>query len=223
MLVNEEFTSIQGEGPSSGRVTYFIRTAGCNLRCNYCDTIYAQDKSSGYVAQISSLVSRVIDSQASYVCITGGEPLLQAASTLILIKKLVAKKPSINIVLETNGEVIIPSALFTQGLQVQVVMDIKTPGSGNKNIRIYKENLPKLRDTGVVKFVVTSLDDMAFVREVLQLYRKFLPPVYISPVWGDKKLMQDVAALMVKDSAFRHCILQTQLHKVIWGSKRRRV
>ncbi|MEG2075670.1 MAG: 7-carboxy-7-deazaguanine synthase QueE, partial [Victivallaceae bacterium] len=61
MCVNEEFVSIQGESTHAGRICYFIRFAGCNLRCSYCDTVYAWDFGAGTMRSLDEIVQRVVE------------------------------------------------------------------------------------------------------------------------------------------------------------------
>ena len=76
MKIAEIFQSIQGEGKNQGKPCLFIRLAGCNLHCRWCDTAYAQ--TGGTEMSIDTILERVLRLNPSYVCITGGEPLLQA-------------------------------------------------------------------------------------------------------------------------------------------------
>ncbi|MBW2620128.1 MAG: radical SAM protein, partial [Deltaproteobacteria bacterium] len=85
LLVNEIFYSIQGESTHSGRPCIFVRLTGCNLRCSYCDTRYAYEE--GVKMELTEIVSRIADYKCPLVEITGGEPLLQS-NTPILISKL---------------------------------------------------------------------------------------------------------------------------------------
>jgi len=75
LKINEIFYSIQGESTYAGIATVFIRTSGCNLRCNYCDTKYAYNE--GQRFSVEKLVDISSSYKTNYICITGGEPLLQ--------------------------------------------------------------------------------------------------------------------------------------------------
>ncbi|RLF30939.1 MAG: hypothetical protein DRM98_06200, partial [Thermoplasmata archaeon] len=75
MKINEIFYSIQGEGKWTGLPNIFIRTAGCNLRCTFCDTKYAYEN--GVELQVEEIINKITQYPCKHVCITGGEPLLQ--------------------------------------------------------------------------------------------------------------------------------------------------
>ena len=76
MLIAEIFQSIQGEGKFVGMPSVFIRTSGCNLRCNWCDTMYASWYPEGEERAIASIVDIVASYSSDHVVITGGEPMI---------------------------------------------------------------------------------------------------------------------------------------------------
>ena len=75
--INEIFYTIQGESLKSGRPCIFIRFAGCNLKCSYCDTEYAREKINGKHVTVNKIIKSIRRYPCKYICITGGEPLLQ--------------------------------------------------------------------------------------------------------------------------------------------------
>jgi 7-carboxy-7-deazaguanine synthase len=77
VLVSETFTSLQGEGMLAGLPSFFVRTAGCNLRCAWCDTPYASWRPEGRRTTIAAVVAEAAASGCRHVVVTGGEPLLQ--------------------------------------------------------------------------------------------------------------------------------------------------
>ncbi len=76
MLISEIFYSIQGEGMLTGVPSVFIRTSGCNLRCNWCDTPYASWNPEGTARTIEQIVAEVQSHPARHVVLTGGEPMI---------------------------------------------------------------------------------------------------------------------------------------------------
>lgn len=104
VLVNEIFTSIQGEGPRVGRPTHFIRLQGCNLKCSFCDTTYALGKGQGTLKSVALIDEGYIFIKTHDICITGGEPGLQWKGVDALMQKLKYKTYS-PISIETNGTI----------------------------------------------------------------------------------------------------------------------
>ena len=76
MQVAEIFYSIQGEGKLTGIPSAFVRLAGCNLHCRYCDTTYARRAADGRCLSVDQVVAQLLAFPSKYVVITGGEPLL---------------------------------------------------------------------------------------------------------------------------------------------------
>ena len=103
LKIAEIFPSVQGEGLRQGEPTIFVRLSGCNLRCSFCDTKYAW--TGGEMRTRDSVVAEVkkirLDFPALWVCLTGGEPLLQDISGLV--RDL--KKEGLEVQVETNGTV----------------------------------------------------------------------------------------------------------------------
>ena len=120
--VSEIFTSIQGESTYAGLPCFFIRMAGCNLDCGYCDT--PQSKQPGQTTDIDDLAGQFVNSGAPIAEITGGEPLVQPAFTELATALRDATDGTV--LVETNGSRDI--SLVPEG--VVTIMDVKTPGSG---------------------------------------------------------------------------------------------
>ena len=78
MLISEIFHSLQGEGMLAGVPSVFIRTAGCNLRCTWCDTPYASWTPEGTPMTVDEIVAEVSRHPARHVVLTGGEPMIAA-------------------------------------------------------------------------------------------------------------------------------------------------
>ena len=114
--VVEIFDSIEGEGIRTGMPVTFIRLAGCNLRCSYCDTCYAQKETDGELMSIDDIIKKV---NYNAVTITGGEPLLHQQSVLELINKLNYSGHYVNI--ETNC---LPKA-YTISVEINVTIKLK--------------------------------------------------------------------------------------------------
>lgn len=76
MLISEIFHSLQGEGQLAGVPSVFVRTSGCNLRCNWCDTPYASWQPEGVPMEVAAVVAAVAGHPARHVVLTGGEPMI---------------------------------------------------------------------------------------------------------------------------------------------------
>ena len=82
LKISEIFLSLQGESSRSGLPTVFVRLVGCPLRCVWCDTTYAF--SGGQTMALPEILAAVACHEVPYVCVTGGEPLAQAACLPLL-------------------------------------------------------------------------------------------------------------------------------------------
>jgi 7-carboxy-7-deazaguanine synthase len=211
LTVCETFTSLLGESTLAGLPAFFIRLAGCNLRCRYCDTTYAYE--GGEAKSLESLVEAARESSTRLVLVTGGEPLFQKG-TRMLIDRLIEAR--LEVLLETNGSLPIQEV----NSQVRRIVDFKCPGSGMSGHNLWA-NLEILTPRDEVKFVICDQDDFTWALEVAQRYRLTgRLPVLISPVFGAISL-PEVAGWIVKSG---HPLrLNLQLHKYIWGPEARGV
>jgi len=199
MMVNEIFRSIQGEGINQGRPCTFIRFAGCNLDCSWCDTRRA--RSGGREMNRDAILGRVRELGGRYVCITGGEPLMQGPPLLSLVQDLFSAGYAIDI--ETNGTLDFSPYQPYAG----ICMDVKCPSSGEKsNLAL----LPLLSGRDAVKFVVSDLKDCEYAAGVMQTVPHGTQ-VFFSPVGGTDPLV--VARFLIREDLPAR--LQLQLHKVI--------
>lgn len=201
MKVCEIFTSIQGEGSLVGIPMLFVRLAGCNLRCSYCDTTYSFKD--GVEMSVGQIIDLAKSSPFEYVEITGGEPLLQE-EVHELIDSLVKLK---GVLIETNGSVSIERV----NRKAKIVMDIKTPGSGMSE-RNYYENLGYLKESDEIKFVITSRDDFEWAREFLRERRIITKEILFSPAYGLVEPSQLARWILEAALPVR---LNLQIHKMI--------
>jgi 7-carboxy-7-deazaguanine synthase len=203
--VIEVFHSLQGEGPRTGERTTFIRTARCNLRCSWCDTTYSFGP--GRERSIPSLLREVARNRTRNVCLTGGEPLLQAES-VVLVRALSDRKWTT--VIETGGSLDVSPYLEIPHVVLSV--DVKCPSSKMEG-RNRWANLPLLRPTDVLKFVIADRADYLYARRVLR-ERRSRAGVVFQPVWGTDA--GRLADWVLKDRLDVRVMLQE--HKVLWGA-----
>lgn len=207
MNINEIFYSLQGEGKWTGLPNIFIRTTGCNLQCSFCDTKYAYDD--GKEMDIKEIVSYISKYPCKYVCITGGEPLLQN-ETLDLINVLL--KRNYRICLETNGSMNIENIAGKKSLMIS--LDVKCPSS-NMHEKMCLENISLLSKDDQLKFVIKDRGDYSCAKKIIHKYKPICP-VFFQPVWGGNP--KDLAGWILSDGL--HVKLGLQIHKIIWGDRR---
>lgn len=170
----EIFYSIQGETSSVGKPAVFIRLAGCNLKCSWCDTVYARQ--GGYDKNLAQILHVVKSYRCPLVIVTGGEPLIQK-NTSLLLQKLVSG--GFEVLLETNGSLTIKKLPE----DVRVVLDIKTPSSGESG-KMDLSNLKNLRSTDELKFVIANKNDFIWSRDMLKDRSVHIKEVLFSPLAG---------------------------------------
>jgi 7-carboxy-7-deazaguanine synthase len=207
LRIHEIFYSLQGESSRVGLPTVFVRLTGCPLRCGYCDTEYAFH--GGKTQTFEEILSQVASYRTKYVCVTGGEPLAQKGC-LQLLKMLCDL--GYNVSIETSG------AMDISGVdqRVSVIMDIKTPGSGEVSKNLWA-NIEYLKAQDEIKFVLVDETDYAWAKQVLEQYPILEKcPVLFSPGYQTFKA-QDLAALLLADHL--PVRMQVQLHKILWGEK----
>jgi len=223
LKINEIFYSIQGESTFLGRPCVFVRLAGCHLRCAYCDTEYAFKE--GTTREIGDIADEVAAYPCDLVEITGGEPLLQPRSAL-LMKELADLRKTV--LVETSGACDIglcdPRAIR--------IMDIKTPSSGEAG-RTDWDNIERLTTRDEVKFVIGSRGDYDFALETIAAHELSdrVAAVLFSPVneqprgleiAGARAIpLRELAEWMLEDGV--RALLQPQLHKFIWDPQTRGV
>ena len=205
LIVNEIFYSIQGESTYAGLPCVFIRLTGCNMRCAYCDTVYAYNE--GRPMQISDILGIIGAFHCNMVEVTGGEPLLQD-ETPDLIASLIQRK--YQVLMETNGSFDIRK---TDPRCVKV-MDVKCPGSGEHE-KCYLRNFKHLGPKDQIKFVIGDRQDYEYARNVLEKNPLSIPSgnILFSPI-SDALTSAELAAWLLEDHL--EARLHLQLHKVIW-------
>ena len=206
----EHFISINGEGQCAGELALFLRFAGCNLRCAWCDTAWACGKDAPHEAvtleRITGIAADARSGGVPNVTLTGGEPLLQE-NIRTVIEQLCSM--GLRVEIETNGAV--PLEPFC-GSGAVFTMDYKLPSSGMERfMRI--ENFALLHENDTVKFVCGSREDVLRAKEIAAQFRPECP-LYLSAVFGRIEPAEIVDIMKAEHMGnFR---LQLQLHKLIW-------
>ena len=208
MILHEVFASIQGEGYDTGLPTVFVRFFGCNVHCVYCDQ--PQKACNRKRVSVENLIQMIKKYRVPYVCITGGEPLIQD-DVYPVIYELVDEGYKVSI--ETNGCVPIDPCSYNRSYKY--VMDIKCPSSGvsDKNILT---NLGNLMPHDEVKFVIADEEDYKFAKRILRSYPTSAK-ILFSPMFDDKgkpMIGQKLIDWLLEDR-FYYARVSIQMHKCI--------
>ena len=207
LRITEIFFSIQGETSKVGLPTVFIRLTGCPLRCQYCDTSYAFY--GGEVMLFEDIIHQVTKFNCKDVCVTGGEPLAQANS-----KKLLKDLADLDfqVSLETGGSI----SLKGVDERVKIIMDIKTPDSGESTKNRW-ENLELLKQTDELKIVICSREDYQWSKEIIEQYKiSEKCPILFSPC-AESIDPRDLAEWILTDQL--PIRFQMQIHKILWNNQ----
>lgn len=233
MKVNEIYSSIQGEGPNTGKLTTFVRFGGCNLRCpgwGYgerfdgsqiagCDTVHAVDSSwrSTWIKTSPTKIVEQIPENIELVCLTGGEPLIQPADEL---SELGVRLEECGHIIEifTNGTQLIPEWLRL--MKSYIIMDFKLSGSGEYG-KFMNMNLGLLRPQDTIKFVCKDRDDIDQAEKFIKVFRDLTKAKFsFGAVW-DSEITEAEIADIIK-SKVPEASLNIQLHKYLWSPNERR-
>lgn len=216
MLVSEIFLSIQGESTYAGLPCVFVRLAGCNLSCTWCDTRYARSAEGAREISIDGILDEVKREAGLYrsglIEITGGEPLIQEETKELARRLLDAGN---TVLIETNGSV----ALSGLDKRAVKIIDFKCPSSGHAG-SFLMENLSLITPEDEIKFVVGNRDDYECAKKFLyEFVEDRTGKVLFAPVKPDLDPGL-LAEWILKDGLKAR--LQIQLHKYIWSDERGR-
>lgn len=216
--INEIFgPTIQGEGTMIGTPCIFIRTAGCDMRCTWCDTQYAFEESKKLTVEMIMAKVNELDNGQRFVVLTGGNPVIQEMSELVMA----LHNQRYTVQLETQGSIFKPWV----GACDIVVVSPKPPSSGN--VVLLEKLLPyyQLGAKTQFKVVVFNEDDLEYAAQIRKIFRHSVvtlqvgtPPGATTEVVleGTRKLIE---RLKTHPVLCRTAVLP-QLHVLLWGSKR---
>lgn len=222
--VLEIFSSISGEAQHAGELTTFVRLAGCNLHCAYCDTWKMLEANNFKVMSISDIVEECHKNGHKHVILTGGEPLIKKDVSKLMAELMLE---SFEVEVETNGSVDIHKIVeeldalelpYDLGNNYMFTVDWKTGASGmtDKMNKDMFDHLDDLSSQDTVKFVIAEND----IEPTMELIKRFqeqgtLCKFFISPVFGQVEMSHIIEAMkahhMNEDVRF-----QLQIHKYVW-------
>ena len=246
LVINEIYLSLQGESTFAGLPCIFVRLTACNLRCSYCDTAYAFTE--GKKQPVETVLAEIRDLAATFrtngtprvqdsvsrlplVELTGGEPLLQK-NVLPLMKSLC--DDGFTVLLETSGA----HDIAPVDPRVRRIMDLKCPSSGEV-ARNRLENIPLLKSTDEIKFVIGTREDYEWSKGVIAEHKlSALCPLLFSwvhplapeqqhsslrpvPAGQTPIPRQELAERIIADAL--PVRFQVQMHKIIWPPEQRGV
>jgi 7-carboxy-7-deazaguanine synthase len=216
----EIYKSLQGESSYAGLPCVFVRLAGCNLRCTWCDSEYTFKGGQRTTIEEVEREVRRLSPDGGLVEITGGEPLLQEREAVQLMQRLLSG--GYGVLLETSGE----RPLDNVPPAVVKIVDVKCPDSGEEDT-FRLENLQWLTARDEVKFVVASRRDYEFAREFIREHAldSRVASAILSPAFRkDAAGSRDVSHCLVDPQALAEWMLADglnarlglQIHKFIW-------
>ncbi len=220
MHLIELYKSVQGESSFAGLPCIFVRLAGCNLRCAWCDSEYTFTGGKPYTNQQITTEIQAL-APCTLVEFTGGEPMLQARDLLPLMDDLLAR--NYTLMIETSGE----RPLADVPKAVHKIVDVKCPGAGPAFGSFRMSNLDALTPLDEVKFVLSHREDYEFARDFIRTHNLeqkaghiLLSPAFTktpSPLRTAENIALDPRHLvdwMLADALPAR--LSLQIHKFVW-------
>ncbi|MCG0285341.1 7-carboxy-7-deazaguanine synthase QueE [Streptomyces sp. PSAA01] len=220
-----EVPTFQGEGPSCGHPALFIRLSRCNLTCTRCDTKYTWDWSrfdpheESTRLSVAGLVAWASSSPVELVVITGGEPLIQQARLVPLVRGLIAAGKRIEF--ETNGTIAPTPELVADGVRFNV-----SPKLASFGVKETKSIVPAALEAFVAsgraafKFVASTVHDLDRIAELADTHR--LAPVWVMPEGITPEVITATTRVLGDGVAARHWHFTTRLHVLAFADARGR-
>ena len=226
MYLIEIYKSVQGESSFAGRPCIFVRFAGCNLRCSWCDSEYTF--TGGYKLSEDEVVAEIEKlAPVKLVEFTGGEPLLQERELIPLMNRLLSQ--GYELMIETSGE----RPIDNVPKAVHKIVDVKCPGSC-ESARFRMANLASLTERDELKFVITNREDYEFSRDFIRanaLESRSLQ-ILLSPAFSKTPSLERSSANCLLDprelvdwmlADGLNARLSLQIHKYVWEPQKKGV
>jgi 7-carboxy-7-deazaguanine synthase len=219
VVLIELYVSVQGESSFAGLPCIFVRLAGCNLRCSWCDSEYTFHGGEKFTLdQVEEKIAAL--APVKLIEFTGGEPMLQERELLPMMDRLIAM--GYTLMIETSGE----RPLARVPKAVHKIMDVKCPASGESG-RFHLGNLEALTSRDEVKFVISDRADYEFARDFIRQHdlASRCGNILLSPAFTKTPTPQRTAENCVLDPRLLvewmlddhlPARLSLQIHKFIW-------
>jgi 7-carboxy-7-deazaguanine synthase len=225
MKIAEIFYSIQGEGTLAGVPSVFVRTSGCNLRCDWCDTPYTSWKPEGREIEIGEILSQVLAHKASHVVVTGGEPMI-AEGIVELTERL--KESGLHITIETAGTVEKPVICDLMSISPKLANSTPREREGGRwaaqhdRLRYQPQVLRKLMSDYdyQLKFVIARPEDLAEIEVVIDETGADRGRVVLMPEGIDAATLQERARWLVEICKRENFRYGPRLHIDLFGNLR---
>jgi 7-carboxy-7-deazaguanine synthase len=228
MLISEIFYSLQGEGELTGVPSVFVRTSGCNLRCNWCDTPYASWQPEGKQMTVGEIVAAVSPHPARHVVLTGGEPMM-APDIQALAAAL--KKLDYHLTIETAAT-IGPAGITCDLASLSPKLKNSSPDERlddtwrrkHENLRWQPEVVRAWLDRGSyqLKFVVAQATDLIEIETLLASLEREIPraKVLLMPEGTTVEVLRARAVWLAELCKVRGYRYAPRLHVELYGNKR---
>jgi len=215
MKISELFYSIQGEGKTVGKPAIFIRFAGCNLRCNFCDSKYTWNINESEEVEFDEVIARIKIINCKHIIFTGGEPLLREQIIYKIINNL---SQEYTYEIETNGT-IQPKYPFGR---IQFNVSPKLENSGNpKELREKAYCYKFFKDKNAIfKFVIDKESDLEEVLKIIATHCLSNEKIYLMPEGVDPEIIKEKTKWVVEICKRYNFNFSPRMHISIWGNKR---
>jgi len=226
--VAEIFYSLQGEGRYTGQVSVFVRLAGCNLRCFWCDTPYALEKRQGRSMSVEQIVDRVGSYDCRHVVVTGGEPLIWPGLSLLLHELHTAGK---FVTVETNGTQYRPIEADLVSISPKLANSVPKNGPHADFARRHERARLNVEAIGAfmerhdyqLKFVVDAEEDLVEMEAILdRLTNLSREKVMLMPQARTKAQYRRAAPRVAQWCIERGLAFCPRLQVELWGARRGR-
>jgi 7-carboxy-7-deazaguanine synthase len=225
LKVSEIFYSIQGEGVLIGTPSVFVRTSGCNLRCQWCDTPYTSWEPEGQDLELEEILAKVTRFRSHYVVVTGGEPMI-APQIVPLTEAL--RQMGLHVTVETAGTVF--AEVDCHLMSISPKLANSTPFKRDEGrwavrhdqLRLQPEVLKRLMGAYdyQLKFVVVSEEDIAEIRALVTRVQANPQKVVLMPEGTDADTLHERAAWMVEMCKQEGYRFSPRLHVELYGNRR---